>query len=347
MIKVNFTEKDIQQLRTERYHHPHPRVQRRMEALYLKSQGLKHGDICRLTGFTEKTLTTLLHQWNHGGIESVKLFNFRRPQSELDAYTALIESYFSEHPVRTIPEAVAKIEELTGLHRSATQVGLFLKKLGFKRRKIGMVPAKAKPEEQAAFLKEQLQPRLQEAIKGTKAVLFVDAAHFVYAAFLGYIWCLFRQFLPAPSGRQRFNVLAALDAITHRVISVTNTSYINAECVCDLIWKISIEYADIPVTLVLDNARYLHCSLVMKFAEELKIELLFLPPYSPNLNLIERLWKFTKKQCLYSKWYPNFQEFYGSIQDCLNHTSDWHKKALDTLLTLNFQTFVNVKFVTV
>ena len=94
-----------------------------------------------------------------------------------------------------------------------------------------------------------------------------------------------------------------------------------------------------PITIVLDNARYQRCKLVLEKAAELEIELLFLPPYSPNLNLIERLWKFVKKEVLYSIYYDNFENFTKAIMECLSQTETKHKKALDSLLTLKFQTF--------
>ena len=102
----------------------------------------------------------------------------------------------------------------------------------------------------------------------------------------------------------------------------------------------------IPITIVLDNARYQRCKLVMEKAVELEIELLFLPPYSPNLNLIERLWKFVKKEVLYSKYYDNFEKFKEAITNCLEETETKHKKALDSLLTLKFQTFSKTKPIT-
>jgi hypothetical protein len=117
----------------------------------------------------------------------------------------------------------------------------------------------------------------------------------VQGAFLGWLWCFNRVFVRSSSGRQRFNVLGALCATTHRLISVCNTGYINSASVCELLAKIKEATAAIPVTLVLDNARYQRCQLVQTTAAALGIELLFLPPYSPNLNLIERLWKFTKE----------------------------------------------------
>jgi transposase len=97
----------------------------------------------------------------------------------------------------------------------------------------------------------------------------------------------------------------------------------------------------IQVSLILDNARYQRCNLVIDLAATLHIELLFLPPYSPNLNLIERLGKFVKKKCLYAQYYPTFDAFTASIQTCLNQTNTTHLSDLQSLLTLNFQTFEN------
>ena len=210
-----------------------------------------------------------------------------------------------------------------------------------------MIPAKADPEQQAVYLQDVLEPRLAEAQAGQRAVFFVDAAHFVLAAFLGYLWSLKRIFIQAPSGRQRFNVLGALNAVTHELITVTNDTYINAASVCELLQKLADLQLDMPITLFLDNARYQKCELVQTTAKRLHIELCFLPPYSPNLNLIERLWKFVKKDCLYSEYYTDFTKFKTAILDCLGQTHTTHTKALDSLLTLRFQTFEKPQSATV
>lgn len=186
-----------------------------------------------------------------------------------------------------------------------------------------------------------MEPRLEEAKAGKRAVFFVDAAHFVLAPYPGFLWCFVRQFVRAPAGRQRFNVLGALDAITHRLVMVTNDTYINACSVCELLQKIASLSLGVPITLVMDNARYQKCALVKELAFQLQIELLFLPAYSPNLNLIERLWKFVKTKCLYSIYYPDFKKFKQGISACLTQTTTTYKKDLDTLLTLRFQTFDN------
>ena len=124
---------------------------------------------------------------------------------------------------------------------------------------------------------------------------------------------------------------------------VTNETYINAQSVCDLLHKIAALRLRIPITLVLDNARYQKCAVVMQVAQSLNIELLYLTAYSPNLNLIERLWKFVKKQCLYSIYYPDFQTFKQAITTCLDQCHTTYKRDLDSLLTWRFQSFKKVK----
>lgn len=175
----------------------------------------------------------------------------------------------------------------------------------------------------------------------------MDAAHFVFAPFLGYLWCFARLLIKAPSGRKRFNVLGALNAISHEMIVITNTGYINAYSVCSLLTKISRKYGELPISIVLDNARYQKCKLVQQTSKFFDIELLYLPPYSPNLNLIERMWKFVKKKCLYSKYYSDFEAFSKSILQCLAETSGDYKKELDSLLALNFQSFSKSQIITV
>jgi transposase len=103
----------------------------------------------------------------------------------------------------------------------------------------------------------------------------------------------------------------------------------------------------VPITIVCDNARYQKCKLVQELADTLKIELLYLPSYSPNLNLIERLWKLVKKQCLYSKYYPEFSEFKTAISHFIDTAHQTHTKELNSLLSLKFQTFNKAQFITV
>jgi transposase len=175
----------------------------------------------------------------------------------------------------------------------------------------------------------------------------VDAAHFVHRAYLGFIWCFQRIFIPSPSGRKRFNVLGAINAVTYQIVDVTNESYINSHSVCELLDKLAALSLGLPLTLVLDNARYLKCYLVRDYGQTLGIELFYLPSYSPHLNLIERLWKFVRNECLYSRYYETFNDFKLAIANCIKESNTKKKDKLESLLTWNFQSFKNVKFLTV
>ena len=247
-----------------------------------------------------------------------------------------------QNPPATVAHAAAQIKKLTGIERKPSQVRRFLKQLGMKPRKMAAIPAKADPKVQQEFLEQKLQPRLEQAIAGQRAVHFVDASHFVLAPFLGIVWCFTRLFVKAPSGRQRFNVLGALNAITKELTTVCNDTYITAVQVCQLLDKLAAQNVGLPLTVVLDNARYQRCALVEEHARRLGIDLLFLPGYSPNLNLIERFWKYVKKDCLYSKYYPAFPEFKQAISTCIQQAPLQHKEELHSLLTLRFQTLDHI-----
>ncbi len=164
MIRITFTESDMEQLRYERFNHPHLRVQRKAEAVLLKSTGMKHKDICG------NTLRSYLQDYADGGIECLKEVNLFRQKSELEQHRGTIEAYFREHPPAGMKEAMSAAEQLTGIRRSENRVRIYLKNIGMKRRKVGMIPAKADPEKQERFVKEELNPRLKEAEEGRRAV---------------------------------------------------------------------------------------------------------------------------------------------------------------------------------
>jgi transposase len=187
-----------------------------------------------------------------------------------------------------------------------------------------------------------LKPRLEEARAGQRHVFFVDAAHFVFGTFLCCLWSFVRLFVRAASGRQRFNVLGAWNAVTRALTAVSNTTVVNTETMCALLRKLAAGGLVGPITVVLDNARYQRNAVVQALAASLGIELLYLPSYSPNLNLIERLWRFTKKEALYGRYHPTFAHFRAAIEDTLSKVSTKHTDKIASLMTLNFQVFDDV-----
>jgi transposase len=349
MRNITFTAEDRRDLAHDRYHYPDPHVQRKMEVLWLKSHGLTHDVIATYADVSRRSVQRYLDEYLEGGLPRLRRCQGHHHPSVLVEHQDSLEEYFLKHPPRSTKQARAIIEQRTGVRRGLSQVRHFLKdRLGLRWRQVGAIPVPPKKtieehaREQATFVQEELEPRLEQARQGRRQVYFVDAAHFVFAPFLGCLWCAARLFVRAASGRKRYNVLGALDAVTHRLIRVTNHEYINAESVCALLRAVAGASVGLPITLVLDNARYQKCALVQGLAASLGIELLYLPGYSPNLNLIERLWRFVRKDSLNSTYYEVFEQFTTAIDACLDGLSTAHKSEMETLMTHKFQMFGDV-----
>ena len=158
-------------------------------------------------------------------------------------------------------------------------------------RKSGSIPGKSDPQQQFELLRNKLEPRLIEAARGQRKVFFFDATHLVLGCFLGMIWSFSRLCIKGASGRQRYDVLGAVDSHRKEVMTVRTTDNINARTNGQLLEMLARKHSDIPVTIVLDNARSQRCECVRARAAALGVDLLFLPAHSPTFHLIERLWK--------------------------------------------------------
>ena len=203
---------------------------------------------------------------------------------------------------------------------------------------MGFIPAKADPEKQSSFIETTLKPLMKRAKQGEISLFFVDASHFVMGGFPGYLWGKARQFIMTGSGRKRFNVLGALNFATKKVETVVNDTYINALEVMKLIDLLVSKYEN-GIYLVLDNARYQRCTAVMEYAAKNGVNLIFLPTYSPNLNLIERIWKFVKSEVLSAAYYDSFDEFKNAISSCIGKINTVYSSNINSLISENIQTF--------
>jgi transposase len=339
-------EKQLDELFPELTLNTNSRVRKKCLVVYLRKKGYRREEVAELLRIDEDTVTNYTKKYDESGLQGLLVENYHQPKSQLEPYTEQLKELFKNQAPHTVNQAIEMIDKETGVVLKPSACREFLRKIGMKCRRCGVVPGKAMDDDkqrqaQREFHDQQLQSTLDEAKQGNRTVLFVDAAHFVMGAFLGMVWCFVRLLLPSASGRKRHNVLGAYDPITHEAITITNDTYINQDVFCEFLEKIAKAYADSgrPITLILDNARYQKCQSVTNKAKELTIELLYLPPYSPNLNLIERLWRFVKKQVLYSKHYNSFDVFRNSINTCISELGTRFKNEMQSLMTMKFQLF--------
>ena len=339
---LNLSAEEIRLLKYERYTYGDIMIQKRLMVIYLLSTTkLNICEIAQVSGCHRNIIPIWRDKCLYEGLSSLYVNNYRTPESILEEYSDLIFEHLDKHPVQSINQAVVEIKDLTGIERSPTQIRQFLFRHGYKWRKVGQIPGKANVKEQEVWLENTLEPHIEQARNGLCHLFFCDAAHFVLSAFLCMVWCRVRLFLRTSAGRNRINVLGAVHAISKQITTVINTSYINSQTIIELMIQLKLKYVDLPIVLVMDNAKYQHCQLVLDKAESLSIKILFLPAYSPNLNIIERLWKFTKKKILYAKYYDTPAKFHQAITDFFIELNQKYQKELENLLTLKFQLWDN------
>lgn len=154
MKTLTFTNQEIQHLHEQRFSYPDPKIQKRLEALFLKSQGLTHEEICNLVRVSMSTLTRWVRIYRDGGFKALIHTEYGKRQSELEPYRKIIKEHFEKNPPSSVAEASSEIEKITSVSLGYTQVRMFMKSMGFKFRKTGSVPRKADPEEQETFKKK-------------------------------------------------------------------------------------------------------------------------------------------------------------------------------------------------
>ncbi len=312
----------------------------RMLFVILKVKGYSNEMIADILSISKKTVCVWQRTLRDEGLEALATLHYKGQPSKLNAYGEQLALELDDKPVATLKEARTRIEKATGIARSVSQVRAFLQRIKIKRRKVGQIPDKADLKAQARFKEEKLEPLIQQALVGRIRLFFLDASHFVHLPFLGHWYSLKRKFIRSASGRKRFNVLGALDALTHQVVTVCNDTYITAGTVCELLERLAIQHAHETICVVLDNARYQRCAFVEATAARLGIHLEFLTPYSPHFNVIERLWRFVKKEVLYNEFYATFDAFRAAVKTCLEKiASGEYRDDLASLLTLRFQNF--------
>ena len=216
-----------------------------------------------------------------------------------------------------------------------------VKKLNLSRKKTRLVPGGAPDRE----IQEKFAGKILETIKKAKQenseVVFLDPTHQVHNTENGYCWQEKgghnTKTVLSNSGRQRINIIGAINAVAHKPTTIITEDNCDKEMIKALLAEIRKDYPRAKnIYAFLDNARYNYNREVREKADELNIKLKFLPPYSPNLNLIERLWKFMKKKLRKNRYYDTFEKFKTAISEFFKNIEQY-KPELEKLLTLKFE----------
>lgn len=286
-----------------------------------------------------KTIKRYESLYKEGGIELLCSDNYAGRECSLsEEEQEDLKNELKRKIYLTTEEIISFVKKTFGIEYSSGGMVNLLHRIGFSYKKPNLVPGKAYEVAQREFLKEM------DHLKSTKnpedKLLFMDGVHPQHNSLPAYGWLPKGEEtkLKSNTGRQRANLSGALDSETHEVI-VHEHKTLNAEATISFLSILERRYSDAPtIYIILDNAGYYKGEKIREYLKNSRIKLVFLPPYAPNLNLIERLWKFFKKQVLYNQYYETFSEFRDA---CLKF---FHKKnlrkfkcQLDALLTDNFQ----------
>lgn len=238
----------------------------------------------------------------------------------------------------TAKQVAAWVQHRFGQEYTERGMQDLLKRLDFSFQKMRLVPGKANLEAQVTFVQEYRQ--LQADLKPTERLYFMDGVHPMYNVHPGYGWTPRgeRLCLPSNAGRQRYNILGVYCPQDGEYLNEQTTASLNAQTVIALGDQIRQAHPDCHNIIFCDNVRYHHAKMVQAHFAGTNIELRFLPAYAPNLNLIERLWKFMKAQVL-SKYYPTFEQFVQAIRNFLSNL-DHYTDQLASLMTQEFEILI-------
>ncbi|PJD94133.1 MAG: IS630 family transposase [Legionella sp.] len=308
----------------------------RIKAIYSLGTGFSVEDVVKILMLDDETLRNYVKRYQTGGINALITDHYMGSFSKLSAVQLLeLNAHLEQNTYLTVEAIIAYVDEAYDVLYSLSGMTDLLHRLKFTYKKSKLVPAKADKDKQEQFLKQLDELRKDKS--ANDPILYMDGVHPQHNTMLAYGWIKKGQdnIIKSNTGRQRININGALDADTHAVITREDES-INAISTIALLEQVEAAYPLAAIIYVIcDNARYYRSKLVGKFLETSKIQLMFLPSYSPNLNLIERLWKFMKKQVLYNKYYEKFDTFKQTTLGFFENIQQY-KTELDSLLTNNF-----------
>jgi transposase len=315
------------------------RIAERIHCVILFAQGRGLRELKALLFVGVHTLATWIEAFRAHGLAGLRQWGYTGQEPDLTAEQwAEVEQELERKPYHRARDVAAFVTNRFQIAYSERGMQALLRRKGYRHIKARLVPGKAPDvEAQEAFVKGY--QALKAGLGLRDRLYFVDATHPTHNVRISYVWAKkgVRRQIKSNSGRQRYNILGAYCPSDQEYIDIRGSENVNASTLQALIDQIRRRHPDAQrIILILDNARYNHARLVSEYITQTNVELHFLPAYAPNLNLIERLWRFVKDEVLNDAYYATFAEFTAAIEKVLDHL-DQYADRIAKLMTEKFE----------
>ena len=331
MKHFDLTEKELQILETSHKLTKDKWAADRIKAVIALSNEWTLDEVAEILLLDTETLRNYLKLFKTGGIEELTHRKYKGKQPKLSASQLNeLKEHLSEVTYMSIASIISYVKVKYEVEYQISGMTNLVRNLGFVYKKPDIAPGKVDIAKQLEFMQ-----KFEELRRSGEPVYSMDGCHPQHNSLPQYGWILkgHTKKLPSNTGRKRVNIQGAVNLDTHELLSTVHET-LNKQSTIDLLKKISKKHKSCDkVHVIVDNAGYYHADLVKEYLRNSNVNLVFLPPYSPNLSLVERIWRYLKKELLYNKYYHTFKEFKEATLKFLRRS---HKRAFKKLLVEKF-----------
>lgn len=313
----------------------------RIKAVLALSEGYEYAEIAHLLLLDETTLRRYVERFQEEDIKGLLECHYTGGVSDLTLIQQQdLTKYLQDNTLPTASAVSAYIEKKYRVKYTPNGVTKLLHRLGFSYKKPRVIPGKVNLERQTEFIAEY--EKIKDNLKEHDSIHFMDASHPTHNTTPSYGWIKKGKegdkFIPTNTGRARINLHGTLNLKT-KDTTVLTAETVNYQTVIETLNRLIKKYPHGKIHLILDNARYYHSKEVAEWRRHhTRVKLHFIPPYSPNLNIIERLWLYYHKQVTHNRYFPRFEDFRQATLYFFRHLKRYETD-LTKLLTDNFQTY--------